>query len=514
MLGEKPVGRVDRAAAGMMTSILQYALQILLQLMLAPLVLLKAGQETLGAYVILMQAVGYLTLLDMGFSLAIARYLPQAYAQEDKGDRFKIVIVTGRSFLLLSNTLFAAAALVLSAFLDSLVHFSPQIGSQARLGLVIVGIWAVIRTPWAMYGPGLLATQNLARANMIATASNAARLAFALTAVSMHTGLVGLMLANVLGEMLGLTLYTYHFKRKYKDEANKWGIPDKSLFLEMALYGAKAMFINAGWRLIALSDNLVVGYLRGAVAASVYYTTQMPATLGYNLVNRLSDNFGPAINELHAKADMSTLRSFYLGLHRYTALVVAPMALGLLLLNERAITLWVGPSQYAGSVMTGALATFMVLICMAHVNVVFVMAAGRIEIFGVLTLFEGLVNLGLSFWLGSAIGISGVMVATAIAALITSSYLQVRNMREMHISMMQYLQTCLLPAVLPSIGLVSTGLSLQKWTISHGWGAFIVTVIFCITVYSGLMIVFSMRPNERRWAYGWVSALIGQRRDA
>ncbi len=59
----------SRAIKGAVTSFLQYGLQIVLQIALAPLVLRAAGQETLGAYVSLMQAIGYLALVDFGFTV-------------------------------------------------------------------------------------------------------------------------------------------------------------------------------------------------------------------------------------------------------------------------------------------------------------------------------------------------------------------------------------------------------------------------------------------------------------
>src|SRR5258708_6133519 len=71
-------GRNRRAAKGVITSILEYGLRIGLQALLAPLVLRMSGQEVFGAYAVLMQALGYLALMDLGFSLAFTRFLQNA----------------------------------------------------------------------------------------------------------------------------------------------------------------------------------------------------------------------------------------------------------------------------------------------------------------------------------------------------------------------------------------------------------------------------------------------------
>src|SRR6185312_2209500 len=62
------MSRSERAAKGFAAALLQYACQILVQILLAPVVLLMAGRETLGAYAAIMQALGMLALVDIAGS--------------------------------------------------------------------------------------------------------------------------------------------------------------------------------------------------------------------------------------------------------------------------------------------------------------------------------------------------------------------------------------------------------------------------------------------------------------
>jgi O-antigen/teichoic acid export membrane protein len=81
--------RTSRAFQGTLTSFLQFGLVIILQIFLAPIVLKYAGQETLGAFSIIMQIVSYLALLDLGFSVSTNRFLPQAFGKDDNLKYFK-----------------------------------------------------------------------------------------------------------------------------------------------------------------------------------------------------------------------------------------------------------------------------------------------------------------------------------------------------------------------------------------------------------------------------------------
>jgi len=90
--------RTSRAIAGTVTSFLQYALLMVLQFLLAPVVLRVAGQEVLGAYSFLMQMIAWGALTDMGFGVAASRSLAQAHGLSDR-HLFCEIFTTARTFL-------------------------------------------------------------------------------------------------------------------------------------------------------------------------------------------------------------------------------------------------------------------------------------------------------------------------------------------------------------------------------------------------------------------------------
>jgi len=199
------MSRTDKAAKGVLTSFLQYGCQIGLQVLLAPLVLAIAGQEILGAYALIMQAVAYLAMTDLGFSLAITRFLSQAFGREDNGQHFEVALTTSRTILLFTNILFAILLMFLAVWGEFLFSFSRDAALQARWGLALLAIWTVIRTPWLIFREGLNASQNMSSANLIGIVGNILRLIFSLSLVALGLGLVGLIFANIIGEAAALS---------------------------------------------------------------------------------------------------------------------------------------------------------------------------------------------------------------------------------------------------------------------------------------------------------------------
>lgn len=493
------MSRVDKAAKGILASFFQYGCQIGLQVLLAPLVLAFAGQEVLGAYALIMQAVAYLAMTDMGFSLSLTRFLSQAFGREDGRQYFEIVLTTSRTILLFTNLLFALLLVLLAIYSKDLFSFSQSIALQTNWGLSLLACWVVVRTPFLIYREGLNASQNMGSANVIEIAGIVIRLVFSLSLVALGFGLVGLVLANIIGEATTLFLCARRFHILFSEINPRWGLPDRVLLSKMFGFCKHALVINLAWRLVAGTDNIVVGFLYGAAATSVYYTTQMPTVIGYLLVNKLVDNVGPAINELFEKKEFDKLSDIFLRLHRYAWLLVSPLFAGILLLNKTMITAWVGPAQYAGDLMTFALASFALLNVAGHVNMVFIIATGELSQLSRLALFEGIVNLGLSFLLGYHLGLQGVMLATLIAHIPMAIFLQNRGMSAFNVQMGKFVKFVIFPVIVPcSIAAACTFIVLGS-TPGSGWLSFGCAASVLLVVYTGLAYLLAIDRVEKLW---------------
>ena len=443
--------RTSRAISGTLTSFVEFGLRIGLQAVLAPLVLHVAGQETLGAYGVLMQAIGYLALVDLGFGVALSRYMAQAFGYDDQKERFSAIFTTGRTFYLASNCVVALFAFILSIYVGNLFSLSGPVEVQARIGLWILAAWSVLRTPLAVYGGALIATQNLAAANIISMVGNAFRLILSLGMVLLGFDLIGLMLAGVFAEAVTFSLQRRQYRKTYPGERFGWGIPNWQLLREMFGFGIGYLLVNIGVQLTFNTDNLVVGYLYGGVATSIYYTTQMPTFLLITLIWRITDNAAPAFNELYARNEIERLRNAYCKLIKYGIVLSLGLGLGLVALNRTLITLWVGEIQYAGDMMTISLALFAIGTVINHVNGTVLVAFGAVRLLSVISIAGGVCNLGLSLLLGKTLGLQGVMVASAVVATVSVGVLCLYSLSLMKINVFSLWRKAVKPALVANL---------------------------------------------------------------
>lgn len=513
-MAAKAGNRTERAVKGTLASFLQYGMQMLLQAFLAPLVLRLAGQETLGAYAVLVQVLGYLSMLDLGVTVSLNVFMARAHSRDDRGKRLGEVLSTARSYLCVSNALVASIIFLLSLKAGSWLHISPQMAGPVRASLLLLAAWQLVKGPWLVYGIGLNATQNLALLNFTGIAGNAARLCFSLGLVAAGHGLVGLTLANLAAEALTYLLTTYHFRRLYPAIRPVWGIPDRGLLREMLVFGLHSLLVNIAWRLVYLTDNIVVGYLYGAAAVSIYYATQMPATIAFNIVNRVHDNASPALNELQALREEEKLRRSFLKLHRVSNLLALPIAAGVLLLNRELITLWLGKTQYAGDAMTMALAAFILLTTVNHLTYIVFIASGRLLFFGIVGIVEGLTNLALSLWLGKVYGLSGVMWSSVIANGPATALVLYVSMRRLGIRLPEYLGYCLLRPLIPAVCGLAAGWLAGKALTGGSWLALLCQGALLVAVYCAVAYLVGFTSQEREWLRGRCLALWRRKRQS
>lgn len=491
------MSRSERAIKGTIVSFVHYGLQIVLQALLSPLLLLVAGQETLGAYAALVQMIAFLALLDLGFLVSLARFLEQAFGYDDGGRRFQQALTTGRTFLLGTNLLFSAGAVLLALNVGQLLNLSSKIEMQAQIGLGFLAVWAVVKTPFVVYGIALIATQDLAYRNTVMALTTTVRLIGGLVLVAMGFGLVGLMSSIILAEAFDVLACTVRFRQRRPEWAGGWGFPERQLLRAMLGFSLPVLLMNVSYRLTYLTDSIVVSLLFGASVASIYYSTQMPTLVGWNMILRVTDNATPGINEIYARNEKQRLQSVFLRLHRYNLLLALPLAVGVWLLNEMLIGLWVGPEQYAGDAMTCALAILVVVVTIGHVNRAILMATGRMRALGAIQLAAGTGGLVLSVVLGRWIGLAGVMAATVIASLPTAFYLQREAQRRLGMPLTRIWQLCLVPAlraVVPSA--TALVILLHVWE-PPGLASFMIVAGFFLLIHCLSAWSFGLNQSER-----------------
>jgi O-antigen/teichoic acid export membrane protein len=477
--------RTNKAVKGAITSLVQFSVLVVLQAILAPVILKNGGQEVLGAYAIVMQIIGYGLILDFGLGVALSRYLSQSFSDSDENEKFIKIFNIGRYLILLTNMLLSIFIIVLALNVESLITSSNAILAEARNSLYLLSVWVIIRTPLVLYGHGLLASQNMATANIIGLVGSASRLVLSLYLIYAGYGLIGLVFANVVTEFIGLMLQKIYFNKLYPKIDLTWRRPNITLTKNFFAFGLKYWGVNIAAVLTVGSDSIIVGHLYGAAVAAIFYTTKIPSFLITQIIYKISDNSASAINELFAKGSYDSVKSAYLKILRYSLLLAVPVAIGIVGFNKGIISVWVGLNQYAGSVMSFALAGFLLTQVISHINAMITLAAGNLRNWMMISLVTGLVSIALAYALGKFFGMQWVMVAIAVMDIPVLIFLMRRVIAGLDLSYERVWHESIRPAVLAALPLFCW----VVFVIRTDQATNIVRLVACIIVFALLWLL-------------------------
>jgi O-antigen/teichoic acid export membrane protein len=477
--------RTNKAVKGIVTSLMQLGVLIILQILLAPVILKIAGQEVLGAYVIVMQIIGYGLILDFGLSVALSRFLSQSFSDIDKDLKFIKIFNLGRYFILATNLLISIFILILALNLNYLITSSHSVLDDARTSLYFLSVWTFIRTPLILYGYGLQASQNMAITNIISLISSVIRLILSLFMVFMEFGLLGLVGANIAAEFIGLLLQKIYFNKLYPKLFLHWHRPDMPMLRELFAFGLTYWGVNIAIVLSVGSDSIIVGHLYGTAAASIFYTSKIPSFLVIQAIYKISDNAGPAINELFAQGNIEAVKSAYLRILRYSLLLTIPLAIGIIGFNKGIITAWVGVSQYAGSLMSLGLASFALTQVINHINAMITLAVGNMRSWMAISVATGLMTIMLGYVLGKFLGMQWVMLAIALMDIPALVFLIRRAFNGLNLSYARAWREAIMPVVLASLPL----LGWVGFVLATDQASDLVGLIACISIFAILWLL-------------------------
>ncbi len=415
------MSRTERVIAGYLTSLLQMVVSAGLNFILAPIIVRAAGPAALGAYATLNQILLLLSLTDAGFGTATNRFLAIAYRGECSG-RFSQVLATSRTVFGVTNLLYASFAVLLAFKAGVLLRLPLDLQPDIRLAFFAIAVWAVLRSPWCIYAPALVAAQNMSRSNLIALVGNLIRLAVSLLLVQLGAGLFGLMLAAILGEAIILILSRWQARRHLTGLNLQWGFPDRLLMREMGTFGLHALVWNAALYVAGYSDNVLLSALFGPVVVSVYYATVAPAQWLWLGILRLNQTSVPGVCQLFGAGDGAALRAVFLRLIRYSVALAAVEASMIAVLNRPFITIWLGQQRFAGNLANGLLCVQIFVAVCANVHYSFLVTLGETKALSLATVGDAIGKLCLGLTLGRHFGISGLLGGSVLSSILCTAW--------------------------------------------------------------------------------------------
>lgn len=405
------------------------AINVMVGIFLSPFILHRLGDAAFGIWVLIFSITGYYGLFDLGIRSSIIRYVSKYTAT---GDREKLTEFV--STALFTYTCIGMVSMVLTTLLSSSVEhvfkIPPEMHSQARLLLLMVGASVSLGFPLGVFGGMLEGLQRFYILNWTSIGATLARAVLIVYFLNRGYGLLTVALITVALPILSSILRGIVVFRLCPVPIGLKHV-DRASFRHMANYGSTTFLVMVAARLRFRTDELVLGTMMSTVAVTWFNIGARIVDYANEFVTSLAQVFVPMSSQSEATGDLDRVRKIYIAGNRVCAFLILPITAILIILGKHIIRIWVGgryvPHSYP--VLVVMIIPFALMLSQAaSTRVLF--GLGKHQTLAAITVIEGVANLILSIALVRPLGIVGDALGTAIPLSFTCLFFTPRHLRK------------------------------------------------------------------------------------
>ena len=405
---------------GSASNILQIFVSMAIAMVLPPLLVHRLQSPEYGAWVLILQCSGYISLLDFGLQTAVGKFVAEYDAMNDRQSSSRIL--SSSVVILCISAL--AGAIVLSAItwcVPQLFHQMPvYLIGDVRLGILVIGLSTAALLPFGAFLAVFTGLQRYGFPTVLSIVSKVLSSACIAVVLLMRGNLVqlswvigGFNLMTAIGQFIG-------WKKYASDRMDfGWTMADRGTASRLAKYGGVLSIWLIAGLLISGLDILIVGHYDFKNAG--YYGIAASVTNFVLLI--IGGVFGPlvpALSALQAGENRSKVGVLTLRSTRYCALIISLFGLPLCFGAYPLLKLWLG-REYA---IHSAIFLQMLILGNAIRQLglpysLAVVATGKQHLATIAGVAEALTNICVSLYLVQRVGAIGVAIGTVVGAFVS-----------------------------------------------------------------------------------------------
>ena len=407
----------NQQKAGVLLSYINLGLGTIIPVFYTPIMLEIMGQAEYGLYALSHSVTAYLTLLNLGLSAAIGRYLAKCRAEGD--------IVGIRRLLGLFLVLYGCASTLVCVvgsgmtFLGDRLFEAGLTGSELERYRILVAIMTIsvaLSLPVSSFSAVITTYERFAFIKTLGICETVLIPVFNLVVLYLGKGSVGLALVGLSVQIISGIIYVYYCAKRLKIWPSFHNLPT-DLFRELAGYCIFVVIATLVDMLYWSTDKVLIGAMIGTVAVAVYNVGGVFTSILQNMAHAISQVFTPRIMLMATKGERSNkeISELMVRVGRMQFYVVSFIVSGYIVFGKWFIRIWLGDGYDEAYYV--ALLTMIPLIIPLIQNVAFstIMAQNKHRFRAITYLVIAIVNVLSTYLVLPYFGIIGAAVCTAVA---------------------------------------------------------------------------------------------------
>jgi len=491
-------GEARTVTKNLSTRYLAIGAEMAVGLLVLPFNVSHLGKAAYGLWMLTTSITAYFSVLDLGYSGALVKFVAQYRAKRDLRGLNEILSTTFHLFIVFGIVTYLAA-IVIAVFLDKVLKISPDQLYAGRVILLVTSIQFALGTAFSVFGAVINGFQRYDINNITGTVSSVVAAIVNVIVLSLGYGLIELVIATTTVRVLTYWVYRANAYRVFPGLSLKPGNFRRNRLREVTSFSVFMLMIDWANKMNYSIDAIVIGMIMGTAAVAVWSVGQRLAEVTQRLTNQLNDILFPNVVDHSESSRLDRLQAIFLVGTRLSLATVVPISTALLLMGSPLIQSWVGP-DFSESVIVVQLLALTVMIRVGNATAqTLLKGAERHKLVAYTNVVTALANLGLSVVLARMIGLAGVAIGTLVPVSVSAIFILFpAGCRRVELPLTRALADAVWPAVWPAAAMAAY-IEVTRPFVPISLIPVLIDMAVASLVYVATFLAFGISAAERRF---------------
>jgi len=465
---------------------------------LTPYIITRIGADDFGLWSLVISALGFLSLLDLGFGTGVVKYVAQTSASGDRDRRNRILSTLSLVYLAVS-LLSVVCIVLLAAFFNPLFGIpAAQQSKSAALVWILSVRFVILALPLSLFRNALYGEQKVYLINALQIVSTLLYAGGSWWVLHQGYGVIALAWANLaamLVEYLGYAWCAYSQMPGLRLSAK---LIDRTILKEAAAFSSAQFLINIAALILLRTDPIIVKAFLPLSGVAIYAVALKVAENAYLLAKQFTNLLGPLAAHLKERAEEQKIRFLFVNCTKFAMAPSVMLTVAIYVFGRETLVYWVGPKFAEGGVVLMVLLTAMAFGMAELTSSAVLSMTGHHRATAWAAGAEVVLNVGLSILLARPLGLPGIAVGTLASGLLVDMGYTIRRTCDLHgVTYASYFQRALAPALLPGAAQFALTLWLKRVAPPDGLVSIALLVMPGALLYMALFWSFSIERSEK-----------------
>jgi O-antigen/teichoic acid export membrane protein len=238
-------------------------------LLVLPFNVAHLGKAAYGLWVLTTSITAYFSVLDLGYSGALVKFVAQYRAKRDFRGLNEILSTTFHLFVIFGIVTYLVA-IVIAMFLDNVLTIAPEQLHVARVVLLVTSLHFALGTACSVFGAVINGFERYDINNITGTISSVLVAVVNVVVLSLGYGLVELVIATTVVKVLTYAVYRANAYRVYRGLDLSPASFRRHRLREVTSFSMFMLLIDWANKMNYSIDTIVIGVMLGTTAVAVW----------------------------------------------------------------------------------------------------------------------------------------------------------------------------------------------------------------------------------------------------